>query len=199
MKLVCPLCSKKIIVENNKIKCLKCKKEWKIIENVPSFVSVKFSSSFGLLSDLTEVEINKKIERKGFENSLNFIMKKYPSVFQRIMNDLIRNYLSISSLTFGRCLEIGSGYGALTIELSKFYKEVASVDISFQRIKFIKERIRFNKIKNVTLVHSDAFNLPFPDNYFDDVYLVGVLEWIPLSYKGNPKNIQINFLKILKK
>ena len=97
-----------------------------------------------------------------------------------------------------RCLEIGSGYGALTIELSKIYREVVSVDVSFQRIKFIKQRARYHKIKNIKLIHSDAFSLPFPKNYFDCIYLVGVLEWIPLSYEGNPRKIQMDFLKYLK-
>ena len=199
MKIVCPLCSGKVKIKKRYIKCTKCKKKWRFIENIPSFVSVKFSSSFGLLSDLIEMKIIEKIEKEGFESAINFIRRKYPNILERIFNRFIRSYLYLGDLkSRKRCLEIGSGYGALTIELSKIYKEVISMDISFQRVKFIKHRLTHLKIKNVKLIHCDAFNLPFPKDYFDCIYLVGVLEWIPLSYEGNPREVQINFLKYLK-
>ena len=51
-------------------------------------------------------------------------------------------------------------------------------------------------LKNLQLVCAgDTKYLPFPDDSFDAVVVNGVLEWVPSGLPGNPREVQMAFLK----
>lgn len=102
---------------------------------------------------------------------------------QRLMADCISKYLSPNS----KILEVGVG-GSLTIHLlSKMGHKCYGIDNNPQFIdysNYLKSKLDSNSI----FKEGDAFSIPYPDNYFDYVYSVGVIE----HYK---ENNQILFCK----
>jgi|SRR5579862_6713847 len=92
--------------------------------------------------------------------------------------------------------DIGSGYGCITHSLSRFAKEVYSVEAVTERIDFTLERLRQEGVTNVHLVQASATALPLPENKFDLVVVNGVLEWVgEWDLTLDPQTVQINFLR----
>ncbi len=94
-----------------------------------------------------------------------------------------------------KCLDIGSGWGAITFSLAEHFEEVWSMEAVRERLEFQQIRARQEKRKNIHFVRSDWLKLPFPDNSFDLVVVNGVLEWIGLSdISKSPHKLQQQFL-----
>ena len=92
------------------------------------------------------------------------------------------------------CLDIGSGWGAITENLSYLYDEVWSMDAVSERLEAVQIRLRDRERDNVKLVRALLPTLPFEDNKFDLVVTCGVLEWVPLSTDEPPELTQQRFL-----
>ncbi|HZQ93804.1 MAG TPA: class I SAM-dependent methyltransferase [Candidatus Sulfotelmatobacter sp.] len=96
--------------------------------------------------------------------------------------------------------DIGSGYGCITHSLSRFAKEVYSVEAVTERIEFTQERLRQEGISNVHLVQASATSLPLLDNSFDAVVVNGVLEWVgEWELSLDPRAVQLNFLQKIRR
>jgi len=95
-------------------------------------------------------------------------------------------------------LDLGSGYGNITIPLARYYKKVIAVDTSLELLEFIRVRAESEGLTNIEYVHADPFeycNLPFNDEVFDAVVLSGVLEWVGAAkLDENPFVLQMKFL-----
>jgi len=79
-------------------------------------------------------------------------------------------------------LEIGPGPGTFTFEAAKRVGEqgnLVTVDIQPSVVSRLSKRLRAKRTTNVTPVVASAHNLPFSNNAFDRVFLVGVLGEIP--------------------
>ena len=64
-------------------------------------------------------------------------------------------------------LEIGSGIGTLTLELSKKSKKIISIEKDPTIFKMLEKRVDDNNINNIELINDDALNIDFPK--FDKV------------------------------
>ncbi len=75
-------------------------------------------------------------------------------------------------------LEAGCGVGAQTVTLARNSPEAifTSIDISETSLAAAKHRIMGTDIKNVHFQHADLFNLEFPPESFDHVFICFVLE-----------------------
>jgi ubiquinone/menaquinone biosynthesis C-methylase UbiE len=81
-----------------------------------------------------------------------------------------------------RVLEIGPGSGTFTVEAAKHVGQlgmVFAIDIEPKEISRLSSRIQREKIRNVTARVASAYELPFPDNFFERVFMVAVLAEIP--------------------
>lgn len=102
-------------------------------------------------------------------------------------------------------LDLGCGWGAISISLSEVADTVYSMDATLERVRWLDLRRRQEGITNIIPVHGgDQLKLPFPEKYFDLICMVGVLEWVgSWDEKINPKQAQIEMLnevfKLLKK
>ena len=95
----------------------------------------------------------------------------------------------------GAVLDLGCGLGALSIQLSRFYSRVVACDLTPERIQFLKIRAEQEGRTNIDYVCAgDTPRLPFPSASFDAVILNGVLEWVPESRDGDPREIHQAFL-----
>ena len=78
-------------------------------------------------------------------------------------------------------LEAGCGVGAQTITLARNSPEAAfiSIDVSEKSLAQAKGSLHAAGLANVTFQRGDIFNLPFPESYFDHVFVCFVLEHLP--------------------
>jgi len=95
-----------------------------------------------------------------------------------------------------RVLDIGSGWGAISVSLSKRCKQVVAMDISEEKSQFLKIRCSQDNIANITTLNANVLTLPFADSSFDVVILNGVLEWAALfNRQGDSLSVQKICLK----
>lgn len=75
-------------------------------------------------------------------------------------------------------LEAGCGVGAQTLTLASRSAGalITSIDISAVSVAEARDAVRAAGIKNVTLRQADIFDLPFPSESFDHVFVCFVLE-----------------------
>jgi GT2 family glycosyltransferase/2-polyprenyl-3-methyl-5-hydroxy-6-metoxy-1,4-benzoquinol methylase len=74
-----------------------------------------------------------------------------------------------------RALELGAGCGSITRYLGECGLEVDAVEGSRRRAEIARERCR--DLDNVIVVQSNFNQLDFPENSYDYVFLIGVLEY----------------------
>ncbi|MBI5273846.1 MAG: 3-demethylubiquinone-9 3-O-methyltransferase [Chlamydiales bacterium] len=72
-------------------------------------------------------------------------------------------------------LDIGCGGGLLTNPLSEQGHEVVGIDLSLSSLDIAK---RYDNTKRVKYIYADACHLPFPDNHFDVVCAMDVIEHV---------------------
>ena len=89
--------------------------------------------------------------------------------------------------------DIGCGNGRHLIPCAKHCKKVIGIDLSKELLDIVKEKLDFEKIKNVTLFHADATNIPVGDESVDAVLYIAALH----NIKG--RNNRIKSLKEIKR
>ncbi|MFC1617128.1 class I SAM-dependent methyltransferase [Candidatus Margulisiibacteriota bacterium] len=90
-------------------------------------------------------------------------------------------------------VDLGCGWGALPLELSKVVKRVIAFDSTLETLQFMEKRLQEEKINNIELNCIDSLaksNIPLPSNSVDFVILNGVLEWVAKGTNENPEKIQ---------
>ena len=97
----------------------------------------------------------------------SLIEKARDSIFFKMLDDEI----SLGSTV----LEAGCGTGQLSIALSRFNRNIHSIDISKGSLIEAQRFITKNSIKNITLYRMNLFNLCFAENTFDVIISNGVL------------------------
>lgn len=76
-----------------------------------------------------------------------------------------------------KILEIGSGTGSSLVSLVQLTGKVYGVDLSTGMFRVAQNKLKKNGILNrVELQCADASHLPYPDNFFDAVFMSFVLE-----------------------
>ena len=103
------------------------------------------------------------------------------------------------SLKDSLILDVGCGPGAISLAFAIRSKKVYCTDISRKKIRRISEKVKKDKIKNVYLSNLNAPFLPFKNNSFDLIIMNGVLEWVPIGNKGNPRRVQLKTLKEIRR
>ena len=81
-----------------------------------------------------------------------------------------------------RLLEIGPGQGTFTFAAARAVGEtgrVHAIDIQESIISGLNNKIGRQGVGNITAEQASAYELPYPDGYFERVYMVAVLGEIP--------------------
>jgi ubiquinone/menaquinone biosynthesis C-methylase UbiE len=110
-------------------------------------------------------------------------------VVARLNNPIRRKFLPPKGVIdyFGiregmKILEVGPGSGFFTFELAKYVGpsgHVYAVDIERKMITLLEERIKREKIENITAKAASAYEIPLAKNSVDLVFMGGVLGEIP--------------------
>lgn len=109
--------------------------------------------------------------------------------------DFLAGRINLEAASF---LDIGAGYGSLSIPLSMRGAKAVAGDISQYCLKAIQYRCEKINMNNIHTVRIDAFNspsLPFKSSIFDLVLLNGIIEYAGLSVAKTPEDAQIMVLK----
>lgn len=91
---------------------------------------------------------------------------------------VIKNFEEGTIKPGNRILDVGSGFGRNANWLAKKGAKVAAVNINDEEIKIGKEKAEKLGV-NVSYLHANATELPFPDNSFDVVLDLGCSHMIP--------------------
>jgi len=78
-------------------------------------------------------------------------------------------------------LESGCGVGAQTVTLARNSPgaRFTCIDVSSRSLEDARARVRAASIENVTFQEADIFELPFPEESFDHIFVCFVLEHLP--------------------
>src|SRR3989338_2741695 len=114
--------------------------------------------------------------------------------YKRWIIPLVDDILEKSKLKNGRILDVGCGPGLLVKELASRSNnlKVFGIDISSHAIRQAKTNCK--DIKNVFIKVSNAYKLPFPNNYFDLVVCKDNLHQFP----KNPIRILKEMTRVVK-
>lgn len=78
--------------------------------------------------------------------------------------------------TGDRAMEIGSGWGVVPWVLRSSYREWVVTEFAGPRVAVLKDRFREDAGVRVLRHDIEREPLPFPENYFDTVFLIDVIE-----------------------
>lgn len=93
-------------------------------------------------------------------------------------------------------LEIGPGPGTFTFEAASAVGEqgcVYAIDIQEPIVTALNKKIEQRGVANIILEQASAYQLPYPDGYFDRVYMITVLGEIPEKMRA-----LLEFRRVLK-
>jgi len=125
-------------------------------------------------------------EYAGFDvdNPIRFYRSFFVGRFYRR-----RVELCLSELKPGeRILEVGFGSGVTFLNLNKMYKEINGLDTTSDIMAFSRV---FEKLQlKISLKQGSVLQMPYPDNYFDSVLLISILEHL------KPRELRAAFSEI---
>lgn len=92
-------------------------------------------------------------------------------------------------------LDLGAGWGQITIPLSRFC-DVVAIEGNMRKLRIMTEIANQEQRNNILFGLSDILNLPFEKKQFNLVILNGVLEWAgQFSNDNNPIEVQQKLLQ----
>lgn len=179
------------------------RKPLKIVDGIPYFIERGFF--YREIPYYDTLNISYMSKKCGWR----FIVQNYEDpLFKKTLLDpsrlLFLSFLKIPKKS--RILDLGAGWGFISLKIAKGYPDslVYAYDATFESLLFLSSVIEQERITNLKVVCGDAMDLPFPDNYFDTLIMIGVLEWIPeFHLEDKPEKVQIKCLnevnRVLKK
>jgi len=114
----------------------------------------------------------------------------------RSVVSFIENKIRLNS---SLALDVGCGQGQVSLAIAEKSGEVFSLDISEDSMKILKDRVGDLGVRNVLISFGSALFLPYRDNLFDLVVMNGVLEWIPLGTRKDPRETQLEALREIRR
>lgn len=226
---VCPQCKGKVNQNSIHLYCTDCNKNFLIDKNILDFRLNRLGYFFNPVStdDMDKLisNMNERTWAGIIKSFISYVGAKRPnSWIDNLVVDSRYAWKIFLDLNKEKTLlDIGCGLGNLASNLAPHVGKTYAMDLTYKRLEFAEKRISiFNAQDDVEFIAGgDGEFLPFPDNSIDCVTLSGVLEWVgegdlaPYTEGGkskrlsnmigdffgkkNPRNIQIEFLKEIKR
>jgi len=88
-------------------------------------------------------------------------------------------------------LEVGPGWGNMTVPLALRGFRVTAVGTSFPHLFFIRKRAQQEGVNELSLICASILRSPFAPHQFDLVVMIGVLEWVAENEPGAVRELQL--------
>jgi len=178
--LKCTHCGGKLISQNNeKLFCSSCFHKYTIKDMIPDFLEKDYYMPF-IPRDVSRKFIQLSRE-KGIDNVLNMdFMKDYENWFTKYVFDYSMADWKVIVPISGQdkiLLDIGCGYGTLSIPFSEMFGHVIAVDPVYEHLEILDLKQKELGIDNIIPIRANAVNLPLKDSSIDAILMMGVLEW----------------------
>jgi ubiquinone/menaquinone biosynthesis C-methylase UbiE/uncharacterized protein YbaR (Trm112 family) len=199
--VVCPSCHRQLADYDHALMCEACGRRWDVLgEGIPSFASRDFY--WGQISRDKVSRLLLLTREKGYRQALESVLLPETDqyTFRYALDESRSDFkflLPISARS--RVLDIGCGWGAVTVGMARCAGEVWAVDSTLETLNFVRLRAEQERLSNIHLLHVDCLDfgqLPLPAGYFDVVLLNGVLEWVGVQRTDiSPREVQILALR----
>lgn len=193
MTYICPRCRGGLEGREDSYMCSSCSAEYPIIEGIPVFGDAE--TYYGEIGQAEMKELIENSRKYGYEKAISKIIEE-PFVLRYVLDEsraLWTELLPLDAET--EFLDVGCGWGTITIPLAKKAGHVAAIDNTLERVKFVELRSEEQGLNNVTPALASATSLPYPDETFDIIAFNGVLEWLgAIDENEIPRKIQIRAL-----
>ncbi len=196
-KFCCLKCGLPLKESGGYLACDSCGQMYPVKEGVPFFTSGDY-----YFPDISESDMDSLLEisrtqgwKAGFHDFLRVIDESAYKIAADESRLDWRFLFDISKES--AVLDLGSGFGGISLALSQRAGKVVAMDCSLKRLKLLDIRVKQEGIDNIVPVcGGDSMRLPFPDKSFDLVVLNGVLEWLAIfNPNDNPRDVQLAKLK----
>ncbi len=203
----CPIClSPLFFVDSKETIVCKLGHYFKIEDNIPIFAKDK-NYYYGEISEEEMRNLLHSIkENSDWEKGFYQFLMKQPSAKRDSLIKYIKDkrraafkFLLPLEKRFN-VLDLGCGWGTISLNLSNHVSEIHALDLTLPRLLFLKQWADSRGLKNLFVACAgDLQHLPYPDDFFDIVIMNGVLEWVALSFEGNPMQVQLNYLQEIRR
>jgi SAM-dependent methyltransferase len=181
VQYICPECGSGVHEEGGAYVCTSHGHRWAIRDGVPCFTRKEI-----YWNDIPAGEMRRMIDvgaERGWRTVYyDHLRRRYPKAELGIIGDERRaDWMFLADVDENSaCLDIGTGWGAVSIGLAGRCGEVHAIDATWERLRMMVLRRDQENISNLHPVYGGAeLGFPFPPGSFNLVSLVGVLEWIP--------------------
>lgn len=175
----CIYCKSSLEEAGNGLRCTGCAAHFEVREGLPIlsekeryWCSLPRDAMRRLNNDAKEGYWADALRKHIRSNTLNYIFDDSRMELRRALPDLCQM----------KVLDVGSMWGDISIPISRYAQEVYAVDTTYETLELLAIRARQEHINNLKIALASAHKLPFNDNYFDVVLLIGVLEWLGSDY-----------------
>ncbi len=201
----CPCCLGELQADSGGVTCGQCRKVYRERDGIPLFAENK-EFYYGELPQEKMALLIKEAAEKGWQPAFQELLKLLPEhkkaeISQYAMDGTRAAWKYLLDLKpGGKALDFGCGWSNISVCLSRSFGEVYGMDLTWERLKFLSMKAKALGRKNIkTILGGDTPHFPFKDNFFDLVVLNGVLEWVPESRKGDPREVQKALLKEIRR
>lgn len=192
-QFVCPSCHGTLKYSQQYLKCTCCDVLWTISEEgISNFGKEEFWWNQIDREDMLkilEVAANKGW-RSALRDELLPLTDEYAYKYALLESRADWHFL-LNLAPEARVLDVGCGWGPVTISLARHYSEVFGIDPNLLTLNFLQIRADQENLTNIVLAKTDPLewnNLPFEPGFFDLVVLNGVLEWVGSARYDKPPN-----------
>ncbi|MFT7512310.1 MAG: ubiquinone/menaquinone biosynthesis C-methylase UbiE/aminoglycoside phosphotransferase [Candidatus Omnitrophota bacterium] len=196
--LVCPQCRTPLDFRDDHLHCSSCTSDFRVDEGIPRLNKnpdnyyVEFPRE-----DMTRLLQGARSDLDGTFQTYLRETDAPPRLGEYILGAGRAGWkflLPVGEQT--RVLDLGCGWGGLAYSLADSCAEVVAMDSTYERMQLLKIRTDRDGRDNIRCVCAgDGEFLPFADDQFDLIIINGVLEWVPSGMEGDPREVQLHFLK----